>query len=228
MFSIIVITFEALSVLFIGIFARSTATVSTYYDLLESSLVLLLGFTLMYSPFRKFSIFSLVVLLMAISIAVQTDILFGTFWDSCFKGFASSFELSSVLLVKALYASLTVLLTCLDFVGLFDYWQVFMIIAPLMTIGSSLCSSILLYGLKVYDGGGGLTVFFYSGVCSLIIWIVSLRGKIPMNKYKIKESYINHTLAFIGLVISFISWPAFNMAGALVTVVNTIETIGAL
>ncbi len=47
-----------------------------------------------------------------------------------------------------------------------------------MAIGYSLCSAILVYGLNVYDGGGGLQIFLFSGVCSLMIWIISLRGKI--------------------------------------------------
>ena len=188
MFAIIVIIFEAVAVLFIGIFARTNSTSSltaTNYGFFADTATLLLGFTLMYSPYRKFSLFSFVVLLMVISISAQTNILFGTFWDSCFNGFSSSFSIDINLLLRSMFASLAVLLTVLDFIGLFSYWQVYLLIAPIMTIGFSLNSSILIYGLKVFDGGGGLTIFLYSGMCSLMIWILSIKGKIDKSRYHI-------------------------------------------
>jgi hypothetical protein len=49
-----------------------------------------------------------------------------------------------------------------------------------MTIGYGLASAIIVYGLDVYDGGGGMTVFLYSGICSLIIWFMAVRGKISI------------------------------------------------
>jgi hypothetical protein len=55
-----------------------------------------------------------------------------------------------------------------------------------MTVGYALGSSVLIYGLKVFDGGGGLQIFLYSGAVSSIIWIICLRGKISILKYKIK------------------------------------------
>jgi hypothetical protein len=191
MFSVIVIIFEAVVVLFIAIFARTNSTTSlastaTNYSFFADGLTLLLAFTLMYSPYRKFSLFSLVVLLMVISVAAQTNILFGTFWDSCFNGFSSSFNIDITLLLRSMFASLAVLLTVLDFIGLFNYWQVYLLIAPIMTIGYSLNSSLLIYGLKVFDGGGGLAIFLYSGVCSLMIWVLTVRGKIDASRYRIK------------------------------------------
>lgn len=235
MFSIIVIIFEGIAVLFIGIFGRSTDTTITNSTngtsnstLISDCLTLLLGFTLMYSPFRRLSIFTLVSLLLAISIAAQTNILFGTFWDSCFNGFTSSFQMTAILMIRSVFASLAVLLTVLDFVGLFDFWQVYLLIAPIMTIGYSLNSAIITYGLKTFDGGGGYTIFLYSGVCSLMIWAICINGKIDKNRYKIKESYINHLLGFIGVVITFINWPKFNMAGATVSAINTVATASNL
>ena len=53
-----------------------------------------------------------------------------------------------------------------------------------MTIGYGLASAIILYGLKAYDGGGGITVFLYSGVCSIIIWLLCIRGKISILEHK--------------------------------------------
>ncbi len=91
MFAFIVIIFEAIAVLFIGIFARTATPSLSSIDNLTGCIILLLAFTLMYCPFKKLSLFSLVILLLTISIAGQTNILFGTFWDSCFNGFKTSF-----------------------------------------------------------------------------------------------------------------------------------------
>ena len=189
MFAVGVIIFEVIAVLFIGIFARSNDTTSlstTNSALFSDAMTLMLGFNLMYSPFRKLSLFALTTLLIVVAVAGQTNILFGTFWDDCFNGFGSSFTLGTTLLIRSIFASLSVLLTTLDFIGLFRYWQVYIIIAPIMTIGFSLNASILLYGLKVFDGGGGLIIFLYSGVCSLMIWALSIRGKINISEYRIK------------------------------------------
>jgi len=90
-----------------------------------------------------------------------------------------------------------------------------------MTIGYGLCSAIVVYGLNVYDGGGGLTVFLYSGICSVMIWLISIRGKISVSKFKKSESYINYTLSFIGVMIALVSWPQFNMAGSTLTFIDT-------
>ncbi len=98
MFSVIVIIFQAIALLFIGIFARTTASDSNFtskYSLIGDGLALLLAFTLMYSPFRKLSVTSLAMLLIVVAVTVQTNILFDTFWYSCFKGFSSNFQLNS-------------------------------------------------------------------------------------------------------------------------------------
>lgn len=191
MFAIIVIIFQIVTVLFIAIFGRTNNTTSltdlaSNNGLVTSTATLLIGFALMYSPYRKFCVFSLTVLLMVVCISAQTNILFGTFWDSCFNGFSSSFNININLLLRSLFASLTVLLTALDFIGLFKYWQIYLLVAPIMTVGFSLNDSILIYGLKAFDGGGGLTIFLYSGVCSLMIWILSVKGKIDKTRYRIK------------------------------------------
>ena len=189
MFAVFVLLFEAIAVIFIGIFARSTDTTignSSNGTLFHGSITLLLGFTFMYSPFRKLSIFSYVSLIIVISVVVQTYLLFGTFWDSCFNGFSSSFQITANLIFRSIFACLSVLLSVLDFVGLFDYWQVYLLMAPIMTVGYALSSAIVVYGLRTFDGGGGVTIFLYSGVCSLIIWALSVRGKIDNNRYLIK------------------------------------------
>jgi hypothetical protein len=224
---IIVIVFQALAIIFIGSFARtndSSTLTNTNATLINNMFTLLFGFTLMYCPFRKLSIFAFVSLLIIISITTQTTILFATFWDSCFYGFYNSFQITGALLTRSGYGCLAVLLTVLDFIGLFGYWQIYLLIAPIMSIGYCLNSAILIYGLKTFDGGGGLIIFLYSGICSLMIWILCIRGKIDNEKYHLKQSYINKTLGFIGVVISFINWPKFNMAGAVISYINVNKT----
>ena len=90
-----------------------------------------------------------------------------------------------------------------------------------MSVGYSLVSAVIVYGLDTYDGGGGLTVFLFSGVCSLVIWFMSVRGRIHILCHKKSESYHNYTFSFIGVVISLISWPILNMGGSLITLLNT-------
>ncbi len=146
----------------------------------------MLAFTLMYSPFAKLSIFVLIALLIVVSISSQINILLITFWDSCFNGFSSSFQMTALIIIRSVFGSFAVLLTALDMNGLFDYWQVYLIIPSIMAVGFSLCTSIVLYGLKTYDGGGGYCIFLYSGICSLIIWIMCIRGKVEKARFKIK------------------------------------------
>ena len=98
MISVIVIAFEVVSVFFLAIFVRTNDTTSlstTYFTLLSDSLALMLAFTLMYAPFRKLSIISLLTLLTILGITLQTSLLFTTFWSSCFNGFNANFQLSS-------------------------------------------------------------------------------------------------------------------------------------
>jgi hypothetical protein len=161
---------------------------------------------------------------MVAAVTIQTFLLFGTFWDSCFIGFSSSFAIDITLVTRSLYSTLLVLLTVMDFIGLFCYWQVYVIMGVIMTVGSSLCGAILIRGLKIFDGGGGLLLFFYSGICSFLIWIVLIRGNIDHDKILIKKSYINQTLGMIGVILAFINWPQFNAAGALVSYYNVDTT----
>ena len=124
MFSVIVIVFEAVAVLFLGIFARSddSTLTTTNASLLSDSMALMLAFLLMYSPFRRLSLYTIVTFLLAIALAAQTNLLFGTFWDSCFTSFQNTFQVNITLLIRSAFASLSVLLTLLDFAGLFGYW----------------------------------------------------------------------------------------------------------
>jgi len=192
MMMIVVIVFQVLALLFIGTFARtndSNSLTNISSNLVNSVFTLLFGFTLMYCPFRKLSIFAFVSLLLSISIGTQTTILFATFWDNCFTSFNTLdpfFQITFSLLSRSGYACLAIVITVLDFIGLFSFWQIYLLIPPIMAIGYCLNSAIIIYGLKTFDGGGGLSIFLYSGLCSLMIWILCIRGKIDHNRFHIK------------------------------------------
>jgi hypothetical protein len=65
----------------------------------------------------------------------------------------------------------------LDYIGIFRYWQIYMLLVPVINILWSLNYAILRYGLKMFDGGCGMTVFLFAGVVSILIWIISVRQK---------------------------------------------------
>lgn len=143
-------------------------------------LVTILGFVLMSSTYRKLSLFSLVILVFISFFTIEVNTLFMTLWSSCFTSFSKEVTITKNLLVNSVYAALGVIITCMDFIGLFEYWQVFTLIAFIMTIGCSLCSAIGIYGLDTYDGGEASSVFLFSGMSSLMIWFMSVRGKISI------------------------------------------------
>jgi hypothetical protein len=89
MFSVIIVVLQVLYLVFIAAFMRASSVDTTNLSLIIPCLALLLAFTLMYTPYRKLSLFSLVMLLLVISVTIQTNILFGTFWDSCFTSFST-------------------------------------------------------------------------------------------------------------------------------------------
>lgn len=69
-----------------------------------------------------------------------------------------------------------------------------------------------------------MTVFLYSGVCSLMIWLICIRGQINPNRYRIKQSYVNYVLGFIGVAVALFNWPKFNMAGSIATTIDNVNT----
>jgi hypothetical protein len=44
-----------------------------------------------------------------------------------------------------------------------------------------------MYALKIFDGGGGMSVFLFSGVVSLVIWVIAIRGKDQKNQEPIQK-----------------------------------------
>jgi ammonia channel protein AmtB len=223
MLTALLVGFQLIVTIFISIFARndsSTSTITTYHPLYSNCAVLTLAFTLIYAPLRKLPLYSLASLLLTIGATVQSYLLLATFWDSCFQGFNSTFTVDTTLIVRCLFASLTVLLTALDFLGIFCYWQVYLIMSPIITFGSALTGAILIRGLKIFDGGGGLLVFLYSGVTSLVIWGMLIKDNIPPSVLTPRKSYLNHTLGLVGVTLLFINWPKYNAAGSLVSYIN--------
>lgn len=79
---------------------------------------------------------------------------------------------------------LMILLVSLDFIGIFQYWQMYLIMAPILTFGFSLNYGINTFGLGAYDGGGGFNVFLFSGVAALLIWFLVVRGKFNEQLHK--------------------------------------------
>lgn len=69
------------------------------------------------------------------------------------------------------------LLITLDYIGIFRYWQIYMLLVPICNFMWSFNLSVLRYGLKMFDAGGGISVFLFAGVVSIVIWIVSVRQK---------------------------------------------------
>lgn len=84
-------------------------------------------------------------------------------------------------------AIFTVLLVCLDYVSIFRHWQIYILLAPIINFGSSFVYTLFRYALYVFDGQGGLTIFLFSGVVTLTIWVVSVRGN--PEKFKGKKIY---------------------------------------
>ena len=75
-----------------------------------------------------------------------------------------------------------------------------------MSIGFSLNSAIITYGLKAFDGGGGLQIFFLSGLFSYSLWIIGFRFKeIPISKPI--YTYNGLTFSLIGLLLVLYGWP---------------------
>lgn len=70
MFSFIVIAFQVVAVIFIGAFARTTSTALISTGYLTSTISLCLAFALMYCPFKKLSYFSLMSVLLTVTIGI--------------------------------------------------------------------------------------------------------------------------------------------------------------
>lgn len=64
----------------------------------------------------------------------------------------------------------------IDNIGIFRYWQIYMLLVPIINFGWSFNYAVLRYGLKIFDGGMA-NGFLYAGVASIVIWIFSVRSK---------------------------------------------------
>ena len=72
---------------------------------------------------------------------------------------------------------LMIVLVSMDFIGIFQYWQMYLIMSAILTVGFSINYGINVHGLDIFDGGGAYTIYLYSGVAALVIWILVIRGK---------------------------------------------------
>ena len=70
-----------------------------------------------------------------------------------------------------------VLLIAIDYIGIFRYWQIYMLIVPIISFLWTFNHAVFRYGLKIFDGGCGLDVFLFSGVVTLVLWVIAVRTK---------------------------------------------------
>lgn len=89
------------------------------------------------------------------------------------------------MLIEASFAQLAIVLIAMDFVGVFRYWQIFFIFGLTCAFGYAFNSAILLYGLDIFDSGGGIRIFAYSGMAALMIWVVAVRARANVHWLKI-------------------------------------------
>lgn len=75
---------------------------------------------------------------------------------------------------------------------------------------------MITYGLKAFDGGGGIQIFFLSGLYSYAMWVVGFKFKdIPLPKTP--HTYNGTTFSIIGLLLILYGWPSFNAGGSLLS-----------
>ena len=230
MFSVYVIVFECLMIIFFGAFVRLDTSSLSSIDYFSGSLVFLLGimvfnlgFAMIFAAQKMLSWSSIGNLLVILAINFQWNLLWFQLWKSCFNGFSVTFNVTSTLLINCIACSLCCLLSFTDFLGKLSWRQV-MIVSLIESIGFSLNSAIISYGLKAFDGGGGIQLFFLSGVYSYSIWFIGFKLK-DMLISKPVYTYPGFTMGIIGLLLVIYGWPSFNSGGSLIS--QTISTTTA-
>lgn len=148
------------------------------------------------------------------------------FWNSCFLGFSKEYTLTIGDLIQCEQCALCLLLVCTDLIGKVFYSQL-VYICLVLSVGFSLNSGILNYGIKIFDGGAGMQVFLFSAVFFMVAWIIETRLK-KLEVTHQKHWYHGQSIALIGLLLIIYSWPSVNMAGAVLTSKNTLTTIAQL
>ena len=89
-------------------------------------------------------------------------------------------------------------------------------ISLIQSVGFSLNSAVITYGLKAFDGGGGMQIFFLSGIYSYAMWFIGFKFKeiaLPKQTY----TYPGITFSIIGLLLILYGWPSFNAGGSLLS-----------
>lgn len=107
------------------------------------------------------------------------------------------------------------------------YYSQLLYICLISTVGFSLNSAIINYGLKTFDGGCGMKVFLFSAATGLMAWIIGLRLK-NLSITKQNRGYHTQTLGLLGILLIVYGWPFFNMGGSLLTQPNTLLTAAAV
>ena len=79
----------------------------------------------------------------------------------------------------------------IDFMGLFQYWQIYLIIGGSMACGMALNGSIIYKGLEGFDGGGGVTVFLFGAVVSIVVWWVLVREDVGREVMKCRKGVMH-------------------------------------
>lgn len=176
MFAVITLVIQFIILIIVGGFTRSTTAI-TSYDYFTKNCLFMLCYVLICCPYKKLTVHALMVLILVITIGFEFELLFGRFWEHVFEGFSTSFQITTAILIECSQAMLMVLVVSVDFIGIFQYWQMYLIMAPILTIGFATNFGINVYGLEVYDGGGGMNIFLYSGVAAFVIWFLAVRGK---------------------------------------------------
>lgn len=172
---------------------------------------------------RHLSWSSLGNVLVVVAISYQWSILWTVFWNSCFLGFSTTFNLSISILIRSAQSSLCALLLVTDLIGKLYHTQI-MFICLIANVGSTLNTAIFQHALKIFDGGCGMQVFLLSGTSFMIAWLLATKLKAQELRPK-TYGYNTETMGLIGLLLVIYSWPSFNMAGAVFTQSNTLLTI---
>ena len=176
MFALVVLFIQIIILFFIGGISRST-TANTEYQYFTKNCLLMLCFVLISAPYKKLTVHAFMVMVIGITIAFEVELLMGRLWQHLFSQFTTTFQIDAKILIECSQAMLAVLLVCLDFIGIFQYWQMYLIMSPILTFGFAMNFGINTFGLKAYDGGGGFNIFLYSGAAAFVIWFFVVRGK---------------------------------------------------
>lgn len=94
-FALILLIIQFVILIFIGGFARTTQILTPSSTFLTQNLLFIFAWTLMNSPYKRLTLFSITVMLIIIAVTFESNLLFGRFWYSVFNSFQASYELTA-------------------------------------------------------------------------------------------------------------------------------------